>query len=159
MEGPGVLGVPRGGLWVLTAGCGLPRDSVSPKKLWSPKADPYAGLMTCKEKDWVIKVEMIQLQSENMDDDYYYQVSLYHRSCGSRSSLGLWLPTLGSWRELGLGVLSPIQKWAWHRGQKGLDGAKLPSWLPRRPTTIGWSASRRKRSSWVGATSRSPRSW
>lgn len=37
--------------------------------------DPYAGLMTSKEKDWVVKVEMIQLQSENMDDDYYYQVS------------------------------------------------------------------------------------
>ncbi|XP_035422580.1 protein PAT1 homolog 2 isoform X1 [Cygnus atratus] len=53
-------------------------QSVSPKKLWSPKADPYAGLMTCKEKDWVVKVEMIQLQSENMDDDYYYQ-TYYHR--------------------------------------------------------------------------------
>ncbi|XP_042680406.1 protein PAT1 homolog 2 isoform X2 [Centrocercus urophasianus] len=48
-------------------------QSVSPKKLWSPKADPCAGLMTCKEKDWVVKVEMIQLQSENLDDDYYYQ--------------------------------------------------------------------------------------
>uniref|UniRef100_A0A8C6INW0 mRNA decay factor PAT1 domain-containing protein n=1 Tax=Melopsittacus undulatus TaxID=13146 RepID=A0A8C6INW0_MELUD len=34
--------------------------------------------MTSKEKDWVIKVEMIQLQSENMDDDYYYQM-YYHR--------------------------------------------------------------------------------
>lgn len=99
--GPGGLGSAPRGLWVLTAGCGLPRDSVSPKKLWSPKADPYAGLMTCKEKDWVVKVEMIQLQSENMDDDYYYQVSLYHRSRGAPSSLGLWLPTLGSWRELG----------------------------------------------------------
>ncbi|NXK47801.1 PATL2 protein, partial [Chauna torquata] len=53
-------------------------QSVSPKKLWSPKADPYAGLMTCKEKDWVVKVEMIQLQSENIDDDYYYQ-TYYHR--------------------------------------------------------------------------------
>ncbi|NXG07605.1 PATL2 protein, partial [Sakesphorus luctuosus] len=52
--------------------------SVSPKKLWSPKVDPHAGLMTSKEKDWVIKVEMIQLQSENMDDDYYYQW-YYHR--------------------------------------------------------------------------------
>uniref|UniRef100_A0A8C2SMI5 PAT1 homolog 2 n=1 Tax=Coturnix japonica TaxID=93934 RepID=A0A8C2SMI5_COTJA len=51
---------------------------VSPKKQWSPKADPCAGLMTCKEKDWVIKVEMIQLQSENLDDDYYYQ-TYYHR--------------------------------------------------------------------------------
>uniref|UniRef100_A0A8C5UA05 PAT1 homolog 2 n=1 Tax=Malurus cyaneus samueli TaxID=2593467 RepID=A0A8C5UA05_9PASS len=54
------------------------QGSVSPKKLWSPKVDPHAGLMTSKEKDWVIKVEMIQLQSENMDDDYYYQ-SYYHR--------------------------------------------------------------------------------
>ncbi|NXE08989.1 PATL2 protein, partial [Lophotis ruficrista] len=53
-------------------------QSISPKKLWSPKVDPYAGLMTSKEKDWVIKVEMIQLQSENMDDDYYYQ-AYYHR--------------------------------------------------------------------------------
>ncbi|XP_009696748.1 PREDICTED: protein PAT1 homolog 2 [Cariama cristata] len=53
-------------------------QSVSPKKLWSPKVDPYAGLMTSKEKDWVVKVEMIQLQSENMDDDYYYQ-TYYHR--------------------------------------------------------------------------------
>ncbi|NXS60351.1 PATL2 protein, partial [Brachypteracias leptosomus] len=53
-------------------------QSISPKKLWSPKVDPYSGLMTSKEKDWVIKVEMIQLQSENMDDDYYYQ-TYYHR--------------------------------------------------------------------------------
>ncbi|XP_009979156.1 PREDICTED: protein PAT1 homolog 2 [Tauraco erythrolophus] len=53
-------------------------QNISPKKLWSPKVDPYAGLMTSKEKDWVVKVEMIQLQSENMDDDYYYQ-TYYHR--------------------------------------------------------------------------------
>ncbi|NWX92559.1 PATL2 protein, partial [Nothoprocta ornata] len=53
-------------------------QSISPKKLWAPKADPYGGLMTSKEKDWVIKVQMIQLQSENMDDDYYYQ-TYYHR--------------------------------------------------------------------------------
>ncbi|OWK58867.1 Protein PAT1 2 [Lonchura striata] len=53
-------------------------QSVSPKKLWSRKVDPYAGLMTSKEKDWVIKVEMMQLQSENIDDDYYYQ-TYYHR--------------------------------------------------------------------------------
>lgn len=53
-------------------------QSVSPKKLWSRKVDPYAGLMTSKEKDWVVKVEMMQLQSENIDDDYYYQ-TYYHR--------------------------------------------------------------------------------
>ncbi|NWQ59686.1 PATL2 protein, partial [Neopipo cinnamomea] len=52
---------------------GRQAQSVSPKKPWSPKVDPHAGLMTSKEKDWVVKVEMIQLQSENMDDDYYYQ--------------------------------------------------------------------------------------
>ncbi|XP_064245121.1 LOW QUALITY PROTEIN: protein PAT1 homolog 2 [Passer domesticus] len=48
-------------------------QSVSPKKPWSRKVDPYAGLMTSKEKDWVVKVQMMQLQSENIDDDYYYQ--------------------------------------------------------------------------------------
>ncbi|XP_075570231.1 LOW QUALITY PROTEIN: protein PAT1 homolog 2 [Pelecanus crispus] len=52
---------------------GTQAQSSSPKKLWSPKMDPCAGLMTSKEKDWVVKVEMIQLQSENIDDDYYYQ--------------------------------------------------------------------------------------
>ncbi|XP_071424687.1 protein PAT1 homolog 2 [Pithys albifrons albifrons] len=63
---------------ILTQRQGRQVQSVSPKKLWSPKVDPHAGLMTSKEKDWVIKVEMIQLQSENMDDDYYYQW-YYHR--------------------------------------------------------------------------------
>ncbi|XP_005051711.1 PREDICTED: protein PAT1 homolog 2 isoform X3 [Ficedula albicollis] len=57
---------------------GRQAQSVSPKKLWSRKADPYAGLMTSKEKDWVVKVQMMQLQSENMDDDYYYQ-TYYHQ--------------------------------------------------------------------------------
>ncbi|XP_078007509.1 protein PAT1 homolog 2 isoform X2 [Phascolarctos cinereus] len=43
-------------------------------KLWSQKPDPYAGLMNQREKDWVIKVQMVQLQSENPElDDYYYQ--------------------------------------------------------------------------------------
>lgn len=56
--------------------------------------DPYAGLMTSKEKDWVVKVQMMQLQSENMDDDYYYQVS----SCCQH--LQLVLLRVGLW-ELG----------------------------------------------------------
>uniref|UniRef100_A0A8C8VK31 PAT1 homolog 2 n=1 Tax=Pelusios castaneus TaxID=367368 RepID=A0A8C8VK31_9SAUR len=55
------------------------RQHISPQKPWSPKVDPYAGLMTRKEKDWVIKVQMMQLQSENPHlDDYYYQ-TYYHR--------------------------------------------------------------------------------
>ncbi|XP_016067293.1 PREDICTED: protein PAT1 homolog 2 [Miniopterus natalensis] len=44
------------------------------KKPWSQQPDPYANLMTRKEKDWVIKVQMVQLQSEKPClDDYYYQ--------------------------------------------------------------------------------------
>ena len=38
--------------------------------------DPYAGLMTRKEKDWIIKIQLIQLQTDNPYlDDYYYTVS------------------------------------------------------------------------------------
>ncbi|RLW03626.1 hypothetical protein DV515_00006233, partial [Chloebia gouldiae] len=74
----GLLGAGQGGSgwsqWAEVFSCA----SVSPKKLWSRKVDPYAGLMTSKEKDWVVKVEMMQLQSENIDDDYYYQ-TYYHR--------------------------------------------------------------------------------
>lgn len=37
--------------------------------------------MTRKEKDWVIKVQMVQLQSENPYlEDYYYQVSPIYSS-------------------------------------------------------------------------------
>ncbi|XP_042364575.1 protein PAT1 homolog 2 isoform X2 [Plectropomus leopardus] len=36
--------------------------------------DPYCNLMTAKEKEWIIKLQMIQLQSENpYHEDYYYQ--------------------------------------------------------------------------------------
>ncbi|XP_045863812.1 protein PAT1 homolog 2 [Meles meles] len=48
--------------------------SAPAKKPWSQQPDPYVNLMTRKEKDWVIKVQMVQLQSENPHlDDYYYQ--------------------------------------------------------------------------------------
>uniref|UniRef100_A0A8D0PAM1 SPG11 vesicle trafficking associated, spatacsin n=1 Tax=Sus scrofa TaxID=9823 RepID=A0A8D0PAM1_PIG len=44
------------------------------KEPWSQQPDPYANLMSQKEKDWVVKVQMVQLQSENPRlDDYYYQ--------------------------------------------------------------------------------------
>lgn len=37
--------------------------------------DHYAEIMSAKEKEWIIKLQMIQLQSENPhQDDYYYQV-------------------------------------------------------------------------------------
>ncbi|XP_063078099.1 protein PAT1 homolog 2 [Engraulis encrasicolus] len=36
--------------------------------------DPYSNLMSDKEKEWIIRLQMIQLQSENPHlDDYYYQ--------------------------------------------------------------------------------------
>ncbi|XP_069059314.1 protein PAT1 homolog 2 isoform X3 [Pleurodeles waltl] len=44
------------------------------RKSWERRPDPYACLMSAKEKEWVIKLQMIQLQSENPHlDDYYYQ--------------------------------------------------------------------------------------
>ncbi|XP_076983861.1 protein PAT1 homolog 2 [Tamandua tetradactyla] len=53
--------------------CGRTPSSPA-KKPWSQQPDLYANLMTRKEKDWVIKVQMVQLQSENPHlDDYYYQ--------------------------------------------------------------------------------------
>ncbi|XP_068438825.1 protein PAT1 homolog 2 isoform X2 [Clinocottus analis] len=36
--------------------------------------DPYCNLMTSKEKEWITRLQMIQLQSENpYHEDYYYQ--------------------------------------------------------------------------------------
>ncbi|KAK1794413.1 hypothetical protein P4O66_011297 [Electrophorus voltai] len=36
--------------------------------------DHYAELMSAREKEWIIKLQMMQLQSENpLQDDYYYQ--------------------------------------------------------------------------------------
>jgi DNA topoisomerase 2-associated protein PAT1 len=38
--------------------------------------DEYAGLMTKKEKDWIIKIQLMQLNTDNPYlDDYYYTVS------------------------------------------------------------------------------------
>lgn len=37
--------------------------------------DPYCNLMTAKEKEWITRLQMIQLQSEHPYlEDYYYQV-------------------------------------------------------------------------------------
>ncbi|XP_063812549.1 protein PAT1 homolog 2 [Pseudophryne corroboree] len=44
------------------------------RKPWDSRPDPHASLMSQKEKEWVIKLQMIQLQSENPHlDDCYYQ--------------------------------------------------------------------------------------
>lgn len=110
--------------------------SVSPKKLWSRKADPYAGLMTSKEKDWVVKVQMMQLQSENMADDYYYQVSSF------------WLHLLLALLRVGFG--------SW-RNPPGLVEGTPGFACCYRPTTTSWSANRQRRSCWAGVTN--PLSW
>lgn len=40
----------------------------------SSSRDPHAYLMTSREKDWVIKIQMMALQSDRPEiDDYYYQ--------------------------------------------------------------------------------------
>lgn len=42
--------------------------------------DPYSNLMSQKEKEWVTKIQMMQLQSTDPYlDDYYYQVRLKPR--------------------------------------------------------------------------------
>jgi len=47
------------------------RDSRTPTN-----ADEYAGLMTQREKDWIVKIQLLQLHTENpYVDDYYYTVS------------------------------------------------------------------------------------
>lgn len=40
------------------------------------KDDPYAGLMTRREKEWLIKIQLLQLTSNESElDDYYFQVT------------------------------------------------------------------------------------
>ena len=39
--------------------------------------DPYANLMTQREKEWIIKIQLLQLHTDNpYVDDYYFTVSL-----------------------------------------------------------------------------------
>uniref|UniRef100_A0A8D0B165 PAT1 homolog 2 n=1 Tax=Salvator merianae TaxID=96440 RepID=A0A8D0B165_SALMN len=52
----------------------LTQRQMSSMESQPPEEDPYPTLMSSVEKDWVIKVQMLQLQSENPHkDDYYYQ--------------------------------------------------------------------------------------
>ena len=53
---------------------GVPRKSRRSEYLGEMKADG-SGFMTQKEKEWVIKIQLLQLQSPDpSNDDYYYQV-------------------------------------------------------------------------------------
>ena len=49
--------------------------NVVERRQWSD--DPYAGLMTRREKEWLLKIQLLQLTSSEPDlDDYYFQVCL-----------------------------------------------------------------------------------
>ena len=44
--------------------------------------DPYAGLMTRREKEWLIKIQLLQLTSSEPElDDYYFQASTNNNTC------------------------------------------------------------------------------
>lgn len=52
-----------------------PRKSRRSEYLNEMKADG-SGFMTQKEKEWVIRIQLLQLQSPDpSNDDYYYQVT------------------------------------------------------------------------------------
>ncbi len=57
--------------------------------------DPFANLMTQREKEWIIKIQLMQLHTDNpYVDDYYFtvrQVSLIFASRPKKNSL---FPTL-----------------------------------------------------------------
>ena len=54
-----------------------PRKSRRSEYLGEMKADG-SGFMTQKEKEWVIRIQLLQLQSPDpSNDDYYYQVTCH----------------------------------------------------------------------------------
>ena len=56
----------------------------------SRSEDPYAGLMTRRDKEWLIKIQLLQLTSSNPQlDDYYFQVfTASFRECVTRVGCG-----------------------------------------------------------------------
>uniref|UniRef100_A0A3P9IMH9 Protein PAT1 homolog 1 n=1 Tax=Oryzias latipes TaxID=8090 RepID=A0A3P9IMH9_ORYLA len=49
------------------------------------RGDPYSNLMSQKEKEWVTKIQMMQLQSTDPYlDDYYYQLQNYYEKMEKR---------------------------------------------------------------------------
>ncbi|EEC06843.1 conserved hypothetical protein [Ixodes scapularis] len=52
---------------------GLRRGPQQAQQERSGSEDPYAGLMTQKEKDWLVRIQLLQVQPENPEvEDYYY---------------------------------------------------------------------------------------
>lgn len=75
------------------------------------RKDPYANLMLQREKDWVSKIQMMQLQSTDPYlDDYYYQV-LAWRCCRRSHGIGVF-PTVPRGGK-GMPVLR-VMRWRRH---------------------------------------------
>ncbi|XP_013784062.1 protein PAT1 homolog 1-like [Limulus polyphemus] len=54
-----------------------------------PSSDSYANLMTQKEKDWLIKIQMLQLHTDNpYVDDYYYTMFLLKKTLQKKHQNG-----------------------------------------------------------------------
>ncbi|XP_067946240.1 protein PAT1 homolog 1-like [Watersipora subatra] len=55
----------------------LARQNIAPMYMLAdePPRDEYAGILTKSEKDWLIKIQMLQLHTEDpYTDDYYYTI-------------------------------------------------------------------------------------
>lgn len=58
--------------------------------------DPYSNLMTQKEKEWVTKIQMMQLQSTDPYlDDYYYQVGFWWSLWAATQGVSKYVPVNG----------------------------------------------------------------
>ena len=52
-------------------------DTYPSQRRPSKSEDEFEGIMTQKEKDWIVKIQLMQLQTDNPYlHDYYYTVSL-----------------------------------------------------------------------------------
>ena len=36
--------------------------------------DPFRGFMSMKEREWLVKIQILQCQNTPLDDDFYYRV-------------------------------------------------------------------------------------
>lgn len=42
--------------------------------------EPFAGFMSCKEREWLVKIQILQCQGSGdpYEDDFYYMVNLFN---------------------------------------------------------------------------------
>ena len=67
------------------------REEHQPPRQGEEMEDEYAGLMTKKEKDWIIKIQLMQLNTDNPYlDDYYYTVSHLYNPYLAWMTTAMW---------------------------------------------------------------------